>query len=297
MAAAIASKGLLSGGQLAAGAVPVQQSRRCSQGQPTLPALQAGNYSGLRGLSLVPTRQMRVESRRRLAPGISCQLSSSPHWPLAVVSTLATPFDLHAAPLSLDLPPLNPVYGEVGAVLELSVQLIYLLGLLALLGTGSFLVVRQVLIRRELENAAKDLQDRVRMGIASAEEYFELGAVMLRKRLYIQANRYLEQAIQKWEGDPEELAQVYNALGFSYTKETRYDEAVAQFEKALRLQPGYVTARNNLGDAYEQAKQIEKALQAYEQALRYDPNNNLAKDKVEALRRRVDRRKGVTSES
>lgn len=65
-----------------------------------------------------------------------------------------------------------------------------------------------MLIRRELENAAKDLQDRVRMGIASAEEYFELGAVMLRKRLYIQANRYLEQAIQKWEGDPEELAQV-----------------------------------------------------------------------------------------
>jgi hypothetical protein len=100
------------------------------------------------------------------------------------------------------------VYGEVSAVLELSVQVIYLLGLLALLGTGSFLVVRQVLIRRALENAAKDLQDRVRMGVASAEEYFELGAVMLRKRLYIQANRYLEQAIQKWEGDPEELAQV-----------------------------------------------------------------------------------------
>lgn len=96
-------------------------------------------------------------------------------------------------------------------------QVIYLLGLLALLGTGSFLVVRQVLIRRALENAAKDLQDRVRMGVASAEEYFELGAVMLRKRLYIQANRYLEQAIQKWEGDPEELAQVtFDSVGCKF---------------------------------------------------------------------------------
>ncbi len=52
----------------------------------------------------------------------------------------------------------NPAYGEVGALLEVSVQFIYLGALLALLGVGSFLVVRQVLIRRELESAAKELQ-------------------------------------------------------------------------------------------------------------------------------------------
>jgi tetratricopeptide (TPR) repeat protein len=55
-----------------------------------------------------------------------------------------------------------------------------------------------------------------------------------------------------------------------------------------------VTAHNNLGDAYEQAKQIEKALKAYESALKYDPNNSLARDKAEALKRRVARRKGLT---
>ncbi len=52
----------------------------------------------------------------------------------------------------------NPAYGEVGALLEVSVQFIYLGALLVLLGVGSFLVVRQVLIRRELESAAKELQ-------------------------------------------------------------------------------------------------------------------------------------------
>lgn len=52
----------------------------------------------------------------------------------------------------------NMAYGEIGAGLEFGVQLIYLGALLALLGVGSFLVVRQVLIRRELESAAKDLQ-------------------------------------------------------------------------------------------------------------------------------------------
>jgi len=52
----------------------------------------------------------------------------------------------------------NMAYGEIGEGLEFGVQLIYLGALLALLGVGSFLVVRQVLVRRELESAAKDLQ-------------------------------------------------------------------------------------------------------------------------------------------
>ena len=52
----------------------------------------------------------------------------------------------------------NIAYGEIGAGLEFGVQLIYLGALLSLLGVGSFLVVRQILIRRELESAAKELQ-------------------------------------------------------------------------------------------------------------------------------------------
>jgi hypothetical protein len=52
----------------------------------------------------------------------------------------------------------NMAYGEIGAGLEFGVQLIYLGALLSLLGVGSFLVVRQILIRRELESAAKELQ-------------------------------------------------------------------------------------------------------------------------------------------
>jgi len=52
----------------------------------------------------------------------------------------------------------NMAYGEIGQGLEFGVQLLYLGALLSLLGVGSFLVVRQVLIRRELESAAKDLQ-------------------------------------------------------------------------------------------------------------------------------------------
>lgn len=51
----------------------------------------------------------------------------------------------------------NAVY-EIGELFELGIQLTYLLLLLALLGVGSFFVIRQVLVRRELDISAKELQ-------------------------------------------------------------------------------------------------------------------------------------------
>ena len=43
-----------------------------------------------------------------------------------------------------------------------------------------------MLIRRELEEAAKVLGDRVRQGSGTAEDFFELGVILLRKKLYTQ---------------------------------------------------------------------------------------------------------------
>jgi len=147
--------------------------------------------------------------------------------------------------------------------------------------------VRQILVRRDLENAAKELQDRVRSGQASSEEYFELGAVMLRKKFYMMANRYLEQSIQKWEGEEADLAQVHNALGFSYFSEKKLDKAIDEYRKALELQPAYVTAWTNLGEALERKKDWLESLKTYEQALVYDPKNRVAKSRIESLRERA----------
>lgn len=52
---------------------------------------------------------------------------------------------------------INIVY-EIGELFELGIQLFYLLILLGLLGVGTFFVIRQVLVRRELDLSAKELQ-------------------------------------------------------------------------------------------------------------------------------------------
>ncbi|XP_038970700.1 tetratricopeptide repeat domain-containing protein PYG7, chloroplastic isoform X2 [Phoenix dactylifera] len=191
---------------------------------------------------------------------------------------------------------INIVY-EIGELFELGIQLFYLLILLGLLGVGTFFVIRQVLVRRELDLSAKELQEQVRSGDATATEYFELGAVMLRRKFYPAAAKYLQQAIEKWDRDDQDLAQVYNALGVSYVRENKLDKGIAQFEKAVKLQPGYVTAWNNLGDAYEKKKDLRSALKAFEEVLLFDPNNKIARPRRDALRDRVKLYKGVPLKS
>lgn len=56
----------------------------------------------------------------------------------------------------------NAVY-EIGELFELGIQLSYLLILLGFLGIGTFFVIRQVLVRRELDLSAKELQVRACM--------------------------------------------------------------------------------------------------------------------------------------
>ncbi|KAK8651652.1 hypothetical protein V6N13_141241 [Hibiscus sabdariffa] len=186
---------------------------------------------------------------------------------------------------------------EIGELFELGIQLSYLLLLLGLLGVGTFFVIRQVLVRRELDLSAKELQEQVRSGDASATELFELGAVMLRRKFYPAANKFLLQAIEKWDGDDQDLAQVYNALGVSYIRDGKLEKGISQFETAVKLQPGYVTAWNNLGDAYEKKKDYKSALKAFEEVLLFDPNNKIARPRRDALKDRVEMYKGVPIKS
>nr|XP_028948642.1 tetratricopeptide repeat domain-containing protein PYG7, chloroplastic isoform X4 [Malus domestica] len=195
---------------------------------------------------------------------------------------------LISAPMarSRDIIKPNAVY-ETGELFELGIQLSYLLLLLGFLGVGTFFVIRQVLVRRELDLSAKELQEQVRSGDADATELFELGAVMLRRKIYPAAIKYLVQAIEKWDGDDQDLAQVYNALGVSYVREGKLAKGITQFETAVKLQPGYVTAWNNLGDAYEKRKDFKAALNAFEEVLLFDPNNKVAIPRRETLMQQV----------
>ena len=251
----------------------------------TVPNTQALRRASPRaGLRAAACRPQPRATTRRSAPlsGARATQTSS----LAGLTTTLLPLPATAA---------QPLF-DLSEGLETPVQLLYLGALVLLLSGGAFVVVRQVLLRRELEDASKTLGERARAGSASPEELFQLGAVLLRKKVYSQAIRHLETSLATWREDADSLdlkAQAHNALGYALVNTDKTDAAVEQYRAAVALQPGYVVALNNLGEALERRKQYAEALDVYEKALSFEPGNDIAGDRARFLRTRLGRTAGV----
>jgi tetratricopeptide (TPR) repeat protein len=60
-----------------------------------------------------------------------------------------------------------------------------------------------------------------------------------------------------------QLAEAWNALGYTQRKLGSYDDALASYAKALDLKPGYPEALEYRGEAYLRLNRIHEAKQAY----------------------------------
>ena len=177
---------------------------------------------------------------------------------------------------------------KIPAMDTASFPVIYLLLLLVLLAGVSWFIVRQVLRTRKLESTLSRLQKRLSEQRGTAQEHFELGSVYLTKNLAVQAIKQFQQSLKAADAEPEEnLAPIYNALGYAYFTQEQYDLAIRNYKEALKIQPDYVTVLNNLGHAYERKSLTVQALEAYEQVLLIDANNATAKRRAASLRKRV----------
>lgn len=70
-----------------------------------------------------------------------------------------------------------------------------------------------------------------------------------------------------------EQAEAYNNQGYDLASQGRFIEAVAAFEQAIALYPGYDTAYNNLGITYAQLGNFTEAVSAFEQAIALNSGN------------------------
>ncbi|MGB3200113.1 MAG: tetratricopeptide repeat protein [Nodosilinea sp.] len=166
--------------------------------------------------------------------------------------------------------------------------LIYLGILLALLSIAAFFVVRQVIKTRRIESTLGRLQSRLSKEKGTAQEYYELGSLLLDKKLYTQAALYLQQALkQLGDDETENAAVVYNALGYAYFAQDQYDLAIRNYREALKISPEYVTALNNLGHSYERKQLTTQALEMYETALALEPKNTTSRRRADSLKKRL----------
>jgi tetratricopeptide (TPR) repeat protein len=94
----------------------------------------------------------------------------------------------------------------------------------------------------------------------------KLGIVELQMMQYHQAQKDFERAIKS----NHKSAEAHNNLGAAYYLQKRYDKAVEQYKKALRLSD-QASFHNNLATAYFMRKQFELASQEYRLAFELDP--------------------------
>ena len=165
---------------------------------------------------------------------------------------------------------------------------VYLSILLALLSVAAFFVIRQVWVTRRIETTLSDLQTKLTKQKGSAVEYYELGSILLDKKLYAQSAIYLKKALKALKDEEAENAVlVHNALGYAYFAQDQFDAAIRQYNEALKISPGYVTALNNLAHAYERKQLMPQALETYEKSLASEPANETAKRRAASLRKRL----------
>lgn len=172
----------------------------------------------------------------------------------------------------------------------------YLIGLIVLLGAAAVLVGRQILrVRRdELALARLGGNGGSEGAPKDAAGLYELGSVLLRKRLYGQASDTLRRAQRQAEVEkaPDEArALIENALGFSLAAQAKYQPSLRHYRAALKAKADYPVALNNLAYALEKLQKFEEARDVTQQVLALEPANKTALKRLKLL----ERRRGVAS--
>jgi tetratricopeptide (TPR) repeat protein len=101
-----------------------------------------------------------------------------------------------------------------------------------------------------------------------AQGHYEVGSVLLHEGRLQEAIEQYEQAlrIEPDYGEP------HNNLGVALVHRGRLEEGIEHFEQALRLNPDYAEAHCNLAVALAQTDKIKEAIAHFEQALRIKPD-------------------------
>jgi type IV pilus assembly protein PilF len=80
-------------------------------------------------------------------------------------------------------------------------------------------------------------------------------------------------------------------FGIQVARQGLWKEAIFRWQKAVELDPGNPSARNNLAVAYEQDGQFELAEQEYERALELNGSNTFIRQNYELFREAYEKRK------
>ncbi len=112
-----------------------------------------------------------------------------------------------------------------------------------------------------------------------AVRHSNIGAELLRQGKVAEAAAEFRLAVTADPG----YAAAWRNLGYALDQQKQLDEAVAAYQKAVKLEPELST-HNNLGVLYDRQGQYDQAIQEFEKALKLDPGNATVRKNLETAR-------------
>lgn len=138
----------------------------------------------------------------------------------------------------------------------------------------NYLSLGSVYYRRGyFEPAAAAFQRALANNPSSAEAYYGLGSAYLKQEKVNEAHGCFQHAIRLNANYSNTLPNSWNNLGIIAARRGSMEEAIKDFQEALRYNPRYLIALQNLGNAYRQLGRWQEARQALEQALKVNPKD------------------------
>lgn len=131
-----------------------------------------------------------------------------------------------------------------------------------------------------LQQATENLTKAIQVKNNYAAAHYQMALVHVRKN-------DLENAINElavnYAINPEDVGTLFQ-LGLLYYQNEEKENAQAALERAVELSPNYSNARWYLASLYEEQGEVAKAIEQIEKVEELNPDNELVKEKLQALR-------------
>ena len=156
------------------------------------------------------------------------------------------------------------------------------------MGAANYYLQAPGIVGGDLDKARKEAEILIELG--SSQGRFILISVLEQEGKTSEAEQaYLE--FDKAFNDSTDNWSFYNNYGYFLLRQKRYEESIEKFKRQVELAQNQANPHDSLGDAYRAAGKLKRAIAEYKKALAIDPGFKVSKEKIDELEEELSEKK------